>query len=290
MKRILYKTLTILIVCSLTTALFACNSSIDYGDEYSMYTYNTSAQEFSKTTASYTINDDYTFVFKYGQNASELYGTYKSDSDASTYKLTYDVATGSAMFEAMKAELTNSGEFTNADIESIISQMTLTESLYYYKDYMFTNASIEAYKYIDSEEDAIYGLDAIEGVYMVNDMSVQMKLEAGNIYIQDTTTPVSGEFPTKRGYYVVERNFLVMHIVNQSTNVEVATAKYLMGVISMPTELIDTSDDELDADDLLAEVSDEEAWVNEINTYLAELEGKQVMCLTSSFYYNKDLK
>lgn len=270
MKHIKKTFLMIITAVFLLTFMSSC-SSFAFDTEYQEYYFSQQYGSFEKSGKGFVFykNQSFDMLFNGDRVAFGTYTNYKMEN---YLKVVFNTTIKDSDINAFKKQLeeTEQNYFTQEEIADLMRSIVLYEDLHYYKDYMFSNSSIEAYRFIN---DATANYTGVEGVYVVNNLSVLMKLEAGNIYLQDTSNPVEDEFPLQRGYYTIEKDFIVMTFLYATeTSSEQYTMKYLLADFTLPSDLtVDLEEEELD-------------WEDEIDIALSALGGKKIACLVKSFY------
>ena len=164
-------------------------------------------------------------------------------------------------------------------IDMMLEDIIITEELHYYNQYIFSSRFITAHRYIDTTLYS-FGQDysEFEGVYYVSDYDGLMLLKNGEIYVQDTTDPKDGEFPTYKGTYLISNDFLTMTINDGEGNPQ-DPQKYLIAELTLPydMEIDESSEDE------------SEEWYSDMKEQLEELAGKPVKVLVLCFFTRDNL-
>ena len=277
------KKLTILFtaVIVLLSICFSACSTLKTSKTYSEYYFSNESIGFYPSTRTVVFNKDGTFSMSaYGSEL--LKGKYTNYKNDKYIRMIYDNQITDESVEQYRKYLSDEGmNFTVEEVTELLKSLVLYDDYYYYKDYLFCNDAIQAYRQIDLNNDVGYNYTSIEGEYVVgnNTQTYLLKLSEGIAYSKAVKSNDNETLEyTQVGTYTVEKDFLVLSINSSEGTRKV---KYLIARFSMPTEVayeIENQDENTSSD-----------WSEQIQKSLIELEGRQITCLVKYFFSTEKL-
>ena len=273
--------LPVLFVLLLSFAFCAC-SALKTDKTYSEYFFSNESTGFYASTRTVNFKKDGTFSMSaYGTEI--LKGTYTDYKSDKYIRMIYENQITEENIEEYRKYLADEGmNFTVSEIREMIASMALYDDYYYFKNYLFSNDAIQAYRYIDLENDIGYNYTSIEGEYVVGNTSQTylLKLNEGIAYSKATKSENGTTLEyTQVGPYTVEKDFLVLSITSSDGSVN--KLKYLIAQFSIPTDV--AYEIENQSGDQTTE------WTEQIQNALIALEGKPIACLVKSFFTTQKL-
>ena len=255
------------VICALC---FGCNKeqkdfAVNSKKTYYQYYFNTDSEKFEKIPNAYQFNADGTFTFMYGGEDKSLDGTW-SASDGNYVEMKYNVSDNDEIIRTIIDKLGTSTQLTQSDILTLVSQIDFDETLFSYKNCVFSASNVQAYKFISSDNAKPETTDEVEGVYVVKSFDYLLYVSNGDIYSQDEENPQDNKYPLYRGSYKVVGDFIFIEFKNSKNEAALATAVYYIGMIKLP-------------DDLTADENDDETM-----KYLTKWSGMKVRCWTNTVY------
>ena len=269
-----YKVIALIVLTVVALSAFGCNKGKEYDintkKRYYQYFFNSNSEKYEKVNNYYEFASDGSFVFGYGSNGYTLAGRYEK-AEGNYVNMSFDLTDSDEIIGMIRDDLGNS-ELSASDIRLLLSQINFDDTIFAYKDTVFSATNIQAYKYLSSEITDTSASDEIEGVYAVNGYEYLLYLSGGDVYSQSETTPIENDYPMYRASYKVIGDYIYLDFKESKESTRVtARAVYYIGMVQVPEGLVVSEEDEI------------------VEKYLKSWSGLKVVCWTNSFYTYKEV-
>ena len=274
MKKVLYFSLILILLLSVTFGAFACKSKVATGKAYYLYQYDSKSDSFVKSGTSLTFGENLTtFEYVFNDGGLKIYGAVEHTSKPDSYVITCSEEVVALVSERYRQTMVDGGaDASQLDFYDTVAEGFSARAQYFsYDGKLFAGSAVELFR--EASKDS----DSFEGVYRTDSTDDLMKLRGGYVYTADD----DGEYTQKVARYSVSRGILTWISLDDKgkdryQNGILMRKRYFMAKITIPTEseLVDTS---------FEEMMEASPFVNKINTDISDYGGKTIAVLCESF-------